>query len=41
MSEARQTLAILGALLSSLGLSLGGIGIIWGVSVWAKRKEEK
>jgi len=27
-----------GFIMAGLGLLLGGIGIIWGVSIWAKKK---
>ena len=30
-----------GIIMAGLGLLLGGIGIIWGVSIWSKRKEGK
>ena len=30
-----------GVITAGLGLLLGGIGIIWGVSIWSKRKEKK
>ena len=30
-----------GVIMAGLGLLLGGIGIVWGVSVWSKQKEKK